>query len=710
MIPRPRTRRVVIVGSLAALAAAGLVVSVLAGARGARDGLPPSAEAFSVRGADKVKAAYADWARRHEADGGDRHVVIALGYWKALSAEHTTATGLATLDLVDGAVSVRVTGLPRDRHWDVWLVDNQPGPRQSVRPEPADTMLRVGRLVPGDDAATLATRLGRAALRELHVDLVVVTPAGGDPATGGVLFGAPALFQRLYTARRSEGLLARSDFAGHPGIAVRRHWAARLGVARAEATGEATSLSGGGGSGTGIFVNEDVVFNELVARGAHLFLNERFRGNGRTCATCHRKEASFTIDVNFIASLPDDDPLFVAEFTPALAFTPFGPKFEVPVLMRKHGLIVENVDGMSDLVNRYTMRGVPHTLGLRQSLTPANDGTTQPPNQRTGWSGDGAPGNGTLRDFATGAVTQHFPKTLNRVPGEDFRLPTDAELDAMEAFQLTLGRQVDLVLPLNLRDPQVRRGQELFMAGTNQGGGGCHACHGNAGANATFGGGGNRNFNTGVENQRDRPHVLTLQALNLDLTPGIPSNVVPRDGGFGQAEGEGPDGTGFGSSTFNTVSLVEAADSGPFFHDNSVATIEGAVEFYNSQEFADARNNGVRLNLGATQVEAIAAFLRAINALDNIREAREAATAARTVSTSRPRVANELLKQAITEATDAMSVLFARGLHTGAVKALEDAIRHFSRASSGGLFPRIDRSQIDRGLTLLARARADLAQ
>ena len=711
MIPRFTVKGVAVVGSLAAVS---LVVSIFVGSlAGTREAVSPAAEAYGVRGAAKVKMAYADWVKQHDVNGGDRNVTISLGYWKSMSAEYTRASGLAKLDLIGGSASVTVSGLPRGQHWDVWLVDNRPGPNQSVKPERSDAMVRVGRLVSDGDTARLDAKLGPSAFQQFHVDLVVVARADGDPVTTGLLFGAPALFQRLYTARRSETLLGVSDFASHPGIKVNRGWAS-LGVPAAEATGVQAATPGAAGvtdsatgvDRTGIFVNEDVVFNALVARGANLFLNERFNGNGRTCATCHRKDANFTLDVNFIATLPDDDALFVAEFTPALGFTPTGKKFEVPVLMRKHGLIVENQDGMSDLVNRFNMRGVPHTLGMRQSLTPANDGTAQPPNQRTGWSGDGAPGNGTLRDFATGAVTQHFPKTLNREIGVDFRLPTDAELDAMEAFQLTLGRQVDLALPLTLKDPQVARGQTLFIANVAAGGGGCNACHANAGANAAFGGGGNRNFNTGVENQRDRPQVLTLQALGIDLTPDVATNIIPRDGGFGQAPGEGPasNPTGFGDSSFNTVSVVEAADSGPFFHDNSVATIEGAVEFYNSQEFADAR--GIpRLNLAATQVEAIAAFLRAINALDNIREATETATAARSVANSKPRVADELLKQAIAETTDAMSVLFARSLHTTAVKALEDAIRAFTRASNGG---RIDQSQITRGLGLLAKARADI--
>ena len=63
-----------------------------------------------------------------------------------------------------------------------------------------------------------------------------------------------------------------------------------------------------------------------------------------------------------------------------------------------------------------------------------------------GWAGDGSPGEGTLREFAIGAVVQHFPLSLDRVPGVDFKLPTQDQLDAMEAFQLSLGRQTDLNL------------------------------------------------------------------------------------------------------------------------------------------------------------------------------------------------------------------------------------------------------------------------
>ena len=57
----------------------------------------------------------------------------------------------------------------------------------------------------------------------------------------------------------------------------------------------------------------------LVARGERIFFDETFDGNGRTCGTCHRAEDDFSISPAFIATLPDDDALFVAEFDPDLA-------------------------------------------------------------------------------------------------------------------------------------------------------------------------------------------------------------------------------------------------------------------------------------------------------------------------------------------------------------------------------------------------------
>ena len=66
----------------------------------------------------------------------------------------------------------------------------------------------------------------------------------------------------------------------------------------------------------------------------------------------------------------------MAEFNLALK-----ENFENPRLMREFGLIIENLDGFDDLANKFTLRGVPHTLGLRNTID-------SPQGPRTGWSGD----------------------------------------------------------------------------------------------------------------------------------------------------------------------------------------------------------------------------------------------------------------------------------------------------------------------------------
>ena len=103
----------------------------------------------------------------------------------------------------------------------------------------------------------------------------------------------------------------------------------------------------------------------------------------------------------------------------------------------------------------------------------------------TGWSGDGAPGTGSLREFAIGAVTQHFTKRLARVAGRDFKLPKEHQLDAMEAFQLSLGRSADFDLSkITFLDRRRPDRKILFINGTGDpnAGGTCGFCHTNGGA------------------------------------------------------------------------------------------------------------------------------------------------------------------------------------------------------------------------------------
>ena len=411
-----------------------------------------------------------------------------------------------------------------------------------------------------------------------------------------------------------------------------------------------------------------------VAEGERLFFSETFDGNGRTCGTCHRMEDNFGLTPAFIATLPADDPLFVAETNPDLA------TLENPRLLREFSMILENLDGFADLANRFTMRGIPHTLAVGTSVNSAAG-------PRTGWSGDGAPGDGSLRAFATGAVIQHFPRTLNRVAGVDFRLPTDEELDAIEAFMLSLGREQDLELPLPLKSVVAARGQVIFRDNTL---GKCNACHFNAGANgdpAIFGAGaGNQNFDTGVEELPDQPADLT-------------GELVPPDDGFGVP----------GDGTFNTPPVVEAADTGPFFHNNSVETIEGAVAFYNGDAFNNspagqliAGATGGGINLDGTRVVEVAAFLRVINALENIRQTIALLEDSKQASSGR---ADTLLRRAVEETGDAIMVLRGGGLHPAAAGHLETSRGLIEQARG-----RYATDVIDQAIEAQERARNEMVE
>jgi cytochrome c peroxidase len=610
----------------------GAGAAIFAGAPSFKSVEPDNAYA-TLASQSKLGRAYHEWQVEHEKNGGDRRVGMALGWSKGLSTEPSNAKGEIALNLVDGDVSAYVSGLEGSEAADLWLVDNQEGEGKSVMPEAGDKFLRVGTLAPAKTAGTLAltVNLG-SALSKFEVDLVVVTRPGTSPVDSRLLTGSPDLFQRLYTQTRTAQLEPKT-------------WSRRvldLFVKPAQASIDAVDS-----------------LDHLVVSGANLFFNETFNGNGRTCGTCHRQEDNLTIDPAFIATLPANDPLFVAEFNPALA-----QNFEKPQLMRKFGLILENVDGFEDLAHKFVMRGVPHTLALRTSITPPLaggcgptnctpqpiDGTTIPPNQRTGWGGDGAPGSGTLREFAIGAVTQHFTKTLQRRAGTDFRLPTDAELDAMAAFQLFTGRQSDLQLGsiafpgspgLRVKGSLAQRGQQVFM---NEGGvtANCNICHQNAGATFAVG---NANFNTGIEN-------APQAARQLD-----PS--IPHDGGFGRT----PNGGTFGDGTFNIPPLVEAADTGPFFHNNAFTTIEDAVKFYSSAAFntspAAISQGFGGINLSDNDSNAVAAFLRVVNALENIR-ATEELTNFVTANELAPKTA-DLLTLAMAQTDDALRDLAAPG-------------------------------------------------
>ncbi len=397
---------------------------------------------------------------------------------------------------------------------------------------------------------------------------------------------------------------------------------------------------------------------DLVAKGEDIFFNETFGGNGRTCVTCHRPEDNWRITPAFIATLPDDDPLFVHEFRPE-----FRENFEKADLLREWGLVLMNPDGFDDLENDFVMRTVNSLRSVRTSIEgmphEGMENQLDFMEPLTGWGGDGAPGDGSLRSFAIGAIIQHMPRTLAREPGVDFRLPTDEELDALEAFMLTLGRQEELSLPLPLKGDLALRGQDLFIDRDNKNGR-CNVCHINGGASS---------LQASVLPQGRVVNLGSIvHATGEEFAPGKPTELIPLDDGYKDTH------------QFNTPPVVEAADAGPLFHSGFVKSVEEAVDIYNLETFrksevgvALASRFGTETDLSASEVLAIGAFLRVINALDNIRETTELLETSLEKGILENERARELIRRAAYETEDAIIVLDGVNLHPLAVGRLRRA-------------------------------------
>jgi hypothetical protein len=448
-------------------------------------------------------------------------------------------------------------------------------------------MLKLGKFSKTGNQRTLTAALGADIAFDL--DLLVVTKGGKTPDQSVVAVGDRTLFEkRLFRFRQGKGL----------------------------------------DPVTGPLANNIETNDPLVARGAELFFNETFGGNGRTCGTCHRAEESLTISPDFIATLPESDPLFVPETNTALA------KLENMQLLRSRALVLENLDGFDDPKHKFVMRSVQHTLSLNLTNGIGNAanffGFGGPPDARLGWSGDGGPGRSTLHEFTFGAIMQHMTKTLARKPGVDFRIPTQEELDALEAFQLFTGRQAPTDFTSRfLTDPRGENGRNLFLQT------GCTFCHTDLQGFVDFT---NQNFDTGVAN----------------LTPDLAG-----DDGFGTP----------GDHTFNPPPLADAADTPPFFHNNAMPTIEDAVSFYFSPTFQASPSSFFIFpqNMPSSDQADIAAFLRIVNAATNMAQVRKRVTYIQNVRSDGN---TDILKIALADTNDAEVDLAAKDLNPDVQKQI----------------------------------------
>ena len=164
---------------------------------------------------------------------------------------------------------------------------------------------------------------------------------------------------------------------------------------------------------------------------------------------------------------------------------------------------------------------------------------------------------------------------------------------------------------------------------------------------------------------------------------------------------------GFGDGKFNTPSLVEAADTAPFFHNNRINTIEGAVDFYNSKEF-DASPASRAIDLSPEEVDQVAAFLRVINALENIRVAIECGARAKKV---KPEAVEGYLALCVADIEDAIQVLEDGpfNLHPDAVLDLKQALARCEEAPAGKNNGQISLT-IDQAMDALKAARGKIVE
>jgi mono/diheme cytochrome c family protein len=378
-----------------------------------------------------------------------------------------------------------------------------------------------------------------------------------------------------------------------------------------------------------------------LAEGRRLFAEETFGGNGRTCATCHVLDQNGGMPPSNVAArlatLADTfDPLFIAEpnmnlntltiasdasFPDGAILTGTGALGEparAKVLARKDPGNPRVLLVHGGIAPRFAAGSTVSSGGVSSQVVSIVDGDLnglEDPDRMNGGralvleniDGFGHPAGPVFRksphlqnliqtgpfgfsseildlgDFSEGAVIQHFPRTLaRRIAGDpgvteaDIRRPTPEERRLMKLFMQFSFESVPGTDPDRFnqehfaRTEAQRRGQQLFSDVQ------CTSCHNNT-VLAGF-----SPFDTGVSNQ--------------DVNEGLPTE---------------PPGQELSTRKFSTPMLFNIRANGPFFHDNSAATLEDAIRFYTTPFFASAAD-GFPIALDASQVTQVAAFLTSL--------------------------------------------------------------------------------------------------
>jgi len=238
---------------------------------------------------------------------------------------------------------------------------------------------------------------------------------------------------------------------------------------------------------------------------------------------------------------------------------------------------------------------------------------------------------------------------------------------------LSLGRQTEFddFRHIRLLDKRAERGRLNYLGVGLANGIPCNACHFNGGAN--------------TDPDFDFPASVSppaFESTNRSFAPRIEELVDQPGDAVDALHNPFDDGFGAGTGLFNVPTVIEAADTGPFFHANQIDTVEGLVSFYASQR--QLRNGEVLppiVGLNGSQVANVAAFLRVLNADENLRSAGE--LIGHTLHLAQRRARRIDLKLARAEMTDAIEVLDGGNLHFSDVVPQLKRARQMTHDGSG---------------------------
>jgi cytochrome c peroxidase len=294
-------------------------------------------------------------------------------------------------------------------------------------------------------------------------------------------------------------------------------------------------------------------------RGESLFFTETFRGNGRTCGTCHDPVSEFTISPALVQSRFAQDPNHPL-FRPLDSNDGEGRDFSnllnhavvtVRIPLHPRVFLPDNPAQRSIIV----WRGTPSIANVALTAPYLHDGRAA-----------------TLQEQAAGAIDHHMQ------PG---RAPRRMELDAIAGFQkeifypLRIRSLLDPEEPLTQEEgfsvpvssPAAQRGQSVFIEHCTR----CHALELGHRSDVPDARIFVRTFVSDA-NRLGLP-VLRLGFMNPDATISI---VETPDPGRAAITGSIED-----LNAFETPMLRGLKHTAPYFHDNSAKTLSDVVNHYN---------------------------------------------------------------------------------------------------------------------------------